>query len=63
MVGHDRVARLEGRTKFRSVDLHSQHDYMRLGCRSLLSEQEVGPRTASRPPNATEILGDGTCWG
>ena len=26
----------EGRTKFRSVDLHSQHDYMRLGCRSLL---------------------------
>ena len=57
MVGHDRVARLEGRTKFRSVDLHSQHDYMWLGCRSLLSEQEVGPRTASRPLDTKEDTG------
>jgi hypothetical protein len=48
MVGHDRVARLEGRTKFRSVDLHSQHDYMRLGCRGLLGESRRWDREATQ---------------
>ena len=30
-------------------DLHSQHDYMRLGCRGLSARQEVGPRGHSTP--------------
>ena len=57
MVGHDRVARRRGATKFRSVDLHSQHDSMWLGCRSLCRRtEEVGPRGHS---TLKRILGDG----